>query len=128
VEVCELIGVVAGQSSFADECSRMGVAVRRPAECVAAADDQPNAAACADLRPYSVLLPTNINGICRELMLAIRQFRPGVVHCWSDLSNLIGGFVSSRMRVPRTVLGQRVLPPPLWFDRATADLYREAYR
>jgi glycosyltransferase involved in cell wall biosynthesis len=129
VEVCELVGVVAGQSSFADECHTMGVTVRRPGEGVAAADGlHDSAPAGADLQPYSRLLPANIANSCRALMLAIRQFRPSVVHCWSDLSNLIGGFVSSRMRVPRIVLGQRVLPPPLWFDKATADLYGQAYR
>jgi len=128
VEVCELIGVVAGQSSFADECDRIGVTVRRPGECVAAGDHLCDSAAGADLQPYSLLLPTNIANICRALMLAIRQFRPSVVHCWSDLSNLIGGFVSRRMRVPRIVLGQRVAPPPSWFDHAKANLYGRAYR
>jgi hypothetical protein len=41
---------------------------------------------------------------------AIKEFRPEIVHCWSDLANVIGGLVSTDLGVPRVVLGQRNLP------------------
>src|SRR6266704_2245788 len=128
VQVFELIGLPAGQPSFADEFARMGVRVRHPCEFSAAIGDGFDGAAIAGLQSFALLLPANAARICRALMLAIQEFRPSAVNCWSDISNLLGGFVSSRMRVPRIVLGLRVLPPPFWFDARKSDLYRQAYR
>ena len=80
------------------------------------------------LQPFAPLLPADVASVCWALTLVIREFRPRVVHCWSHLANVIGGFVAADAGVPRIVLGQRVLPPDFWFSASEADLYREAYR
>jgi glycosyltransferase involved in cell wall biosynthesis len=128
VQVLELIGVAADQASFAEEFTNIGVRLRHADEFSAAAGDDIASSVAAGLSPFALLVPANYASLCRASMLAIEDFRPSAVYCWSDTSNLIGGFASSRMRVPRIMLGQRVLPPPFWFDAFNSELYRQAYR
>lgn len=128
VQVLELIGVAGDQASFAEEFTNIGVRLRHADEFSAAAGDVIDSFVLAGLQPFVSLLPANCASLCRALMLAIEDFRPSSVYCWSDFSNLIGGFVSRRMRVPRIILGQRVLPPPFWFDALNSELYHQAYR
>jgi glycosyltransferase involved in cell wall biosynthesis len=61
------------------------------------------------------------------LRRAIECFRPCVVHCWSDVANIIGGLVAADLEVPRIALGLRSVPPPLTGHRHAA-LYRDGYR
>ena len=128
VQVFELIGTVSGQSSFASEFAKMGVKLRSPSEFSNVEKYDFASTEFGDLRPFAPLLPANSASLCRALLRAMREFRPSVVNCWSDLSNLIGGVVSTRMRVPRIVLGQRTSIAPFWFDAHKSDLYRQAYR
>jgi glycosyltransferase involved in cell wall biosynthesis len=127
VEVFELIGVVDGQWSFADEFAKLGVRTRRPDDVPGAAPDGPGDAAMAALQPFASLLLGDVARLCHALAAVIRERRPCAVNAWSDLSNLVGGFVAAEAGAPRIILGQRVLPPPFWFEPATADLYRQAY-
>ncbi|HEY8262997.1 MAG TPA: hypothetical protein VIG26_01430, partial [Methyloceanibacter sp.] len=122
VEVFELQGIVPGQASFADELIARGVKSRR-------ANDDDEFAAIDDcgLGPFASLLPTNIARICAAFAQAISEFQPRVVHGWSDFSNVVGGFVATKMGVERIVLAQRAFPPPFWYDAPHAEFYREAY-
>ena len=128
VHVFELIGLVAGQAGFAEEFAGRGVKLWRASDFFTPAEVLFPDAPIPALQPFAPLLPAKIATLCRALMVVIREFRPGVVHCWSHLANLIGGFVSSSVDVPRVVLSQRVSPPSFWFAAPEADLYREAYR
>jgi glycosyltransferase involved in cell wall biosynthesis len=128
IEVFELTGVVAGQASFAPEFAGAGVRVRHAREFAADPAGLAVDTAIAGLQRFAPLLPANFASLCGALSQEIREFRPNIVNCWSDLANLIGGFVSSSMWVPRIVLGQRVLPPSFWFAAPKSDLYRQAYR
>jgi glycosyltransferase involved in cell wall biosynthesis len=127
VEVLELRGVAAGQPGFEDELARLGVRSRRATEPILPVDDGFGSGACG-LAPFASLMPPDIATICAVLALAIEEFRPQVVHCWSDLSNVVGGFVSTRLGVPRIVLAQRTQPPPSRCDMLESGLYRKAYR
>ena len=128
VQVCELIGTVPGQPHFASEFANMGVQLRSPSEFPSGKERDSVSREFKDLQPFAPLLPENGAGPCRALQRVIQEFDPSIVNCWSDLSNLIGGFVSAKIHVPRIVLGQRVSIPPFWFDAHKSNLYRQAYR
>ncbi len=74
------------------------------------------------------MLPSDFPVLCEALASAIAEFRPRVVHAWSDLANVAAGFVSTTLKAPRVILGQRTAPPPYWFPAEEAELYRKAYR
>jgi hypothetical protein len=59
--------------------------------------------------------------------VAIARLRPHVVYCWSDLANLLGGFIAAQLQVASIVLGQRTFPPPFWVAPTVAEKYRRAY-
>jgi glycosyltransferase involved in cell wall biosynthesis len=84
-------------------------------------------ALCGALHPFVDLPRQRLFGICAGLSAAIRRLQPRVVYCWSDLANLLGGFVAAHLNVPRTILGQRTFPPPFWVDPPLAERYREGY-
>ena len=128
VQVFELIGTVAGQPSFASEFAKMSMRLRGPSEFSNGDKGDFANIQLYNLQPFAPLLPANSASVCGALLRVIQEFRPSIVNCWSDLSNLVGGFVSTKMRVPRIVLGQRVSIAPFWFDTHKSDLYRQAYR
>jgi glycosyltransferase involved in cell wall biosynthesis len=128
VQVFELIGTAPGQLGFASEFANIGVQLRSPSEFPSDKKRDSISRDLKDLEPFVPLLPENGAGLCRALQRVIQEFKPSIVNCWSDLSNLIGGFVSAKMHVPRIVLGQRVCIPPFWFDAHQSNLYRQAYR
>jgi Glycosyltransferase Family 4 len=127
VQVFELLGTSAGQASFTDEFLKLGVRVRHPREFAAAgnADDR---IILTRIESFAAILSAELPFLCRALTQAVKEIRPDIVHCWSDRSNLIGGFVSVGLQVPRIVFGNRVLPPPFWLESPVADVYRDAYR
>jgi hypothetical protein len=127
VHVFELIGVAAGQSSFTGELAQLRIGLTNARAIAAAAEDVAIGPALAALGPFRTVLPTNLVTLCRALALTIHKFQPAIVNSWSDVANVISGFVARSMDVPRIVLGQRVLPPPFWFAEAQSKLYRLAY-
>src|SRR5215510_165660 len=126
IEIFELAEVHA-QFGLDDEFWKLGITSRRPSDFY---DDILSRAAHqspSELARFAALLePLDITQVGEALARAIRDFRPGIVHCWSDPANVIGGIVAAAMGVARIVLGQRNVPP-LRMGIATADLYREAY-
>ena len=79
----------------------MGVKLRSPSEFSILEKYDFASTKFREPRPFAPLLPANSASLCRALLRAMREFRPSVVNCWSDLLNLIGGVVTTRMRVPR---------------------------
>jgi glycosyltransferase involved in cell wall biosynthesis len=127
IEIFELEGVVAGQSSFEREFASLGVRSTRACEIPLASDDRLDGVGRSSLEPFAPVLPRSFSTICSALARKIETYCPDVVHCWSDVANLIGGAVSTSMGVPRIVLGQRTMPPPYWVDGRSSDLLRDAY-
>jgi glycosyltransferase involved in cell wall biosynthesis len=128
VEVFELAGVHAGQFSFEPEFARLGIQSRRAADL---ADVETRAVDFPNVHGLQQFLPLldhfNIARLGLALEKAIREVRPEIVHCWSDISNVIGGYVAAALGVPRIVLGHRNAPA-LRMDPSTAAYYRKAYR
>jgi glycosyltransferase involved in cell wall biosynthesis len=125
VEVLELQGTVPGQSTFKDEMAALGVPLHHASEFPPVRPD----AAYDTLRldAFASILPGSAAAIAGQLAQAIRTLRPSVVHCWSDLSNVVGGFVATNLNVPRIILGLRVMPPSFWYPDEESELYRIAY-
>ena len=59
---------------------------------------------------------------------AIKDFRPEIVHCWSDFASAIGGLVATNLGVPGVVLGQRNVPAFRNIDGPEPYVCRDAYR
>jgi glycosyltransferase involved in cell wall biosynthesis len=124
VEVLELIGLAPGQASFEKEFTKAGVKVRRISDLPSL-----NSHGIPEgLAPFVSLLPRNLAQVCGSLRRSYEEFGPEVVHCWSNLTNIIGGFSAISFDIPRIVLGQRTFPPNHYFSAAEADLYCNAYR
>ena len=82
----------------------------------------------SELASFAPLLAhLNIAYIGAGLDRVIKEFRPSAVHCWSDVANVIGGLVATKIDVPRIVLCQRNVPP-CEMGLPQSDLYRDAYR
>src|SRR5262249_19508168 len=52
-------------------------------------------------------LPSWFSDRASSAAMAIRHYRPGVVHCWSKMPGFIAAFAACALGVPRVVLGQR---------------------
>ena len=64
----------------------------------------------------------------RALARIIREFRPEIVHCWSDFANVVGGLVATNVGVPTVVLGQRNVPAFRYVEGVAPYLCLDAYR
>jgi glycosyltransferase involved in cell wall biosynthesis len=126
VQLYELQDLAPGQPGFHAEMGALGVTsyrhssfsqTREPASTY----DHPW------LTPFVPILPQNYLTIAEGLAAAIEALRPSVVYCWSDFSNVMGGYIGGLIGVPRIVFGLRVMPPPVWFPVDQAELYRTAY-
>ena len=129
VQILEIIGVVPGQASFEEEFRALGVPPIRSLDIDR--DPYDEGVACeisASLEPHAAILPASRESMVAGFCAAIRRFAPEVIHCWSDLANILGGFTAIRLKVPRIVLGQRTFPPPYFLPPAAADGVLVAYR
>src|SRR5262249_12297055 len=125
VEILELEGVAPNQPSFHAELTMMGVRPRVASDLALDTDDSLQRIVALNLQPFAPVLHGRAARHSAAIELAIREFCPSVVQSWSDYSNLLAGFVSASLGVPRIVLGQRVMPPTFWFDDKKSDLYRK---
>jgi glycosyltransferase involved in cell wall biosynthesis len=130
VEIFEIAHLDAGYFTFADEFSRLGVRIRSAADFGDSAIGDGETADAFGLGPYASLFETfGSTALARALARSIEDTRPSVVHCWSDYTNVLGGFVATRLGVPKVVLAQRnVAPFRQGLPVSTVDLYRAAYR
>jgi glycosyltransferase involved in cell wall biosynthesis len=86
----------------------------------------PNAASELPSKP-AVSLPADMCKYAASVRSAILQYRPHVVHAWSDYAAIVGGSMAVALDVPRVVLGQRNVSPPSHLIENVAT-YREGYR
>jgi glycosyltransferase involved in cell wall biosynthesis len=126
VRVFELTGVVPGQANFEAELKQLGIPLWNSTLFAGARSDAKDVE--MPLAPFVSLLPANYLETCRALANAVADYAPDVVNGWSDIANVMGGFVAGTADVPCIVVGQRVLPPPFWYGEEPAALYRRAYR
>jgi glycosyltransferase involved in cell wall biosynthesis len=97
-----------GEGNFIDEFSQLGIKCHHPSKFMCSIVDDED---IYGLRQFAEIVEQlDIVALGRALANAIGQFRPAIVHCWSDLANVIGGLVATTLGVPTVVLGQRNVP------------------
>jgi glycosyltransferase involved in cell wall biosynthesis len=120
---------LAGEPDFIDEFSQLGIKCHHPFEFGGSVVGGDSAEDIHDLREFAQLVDhLDILPLGRALARAIREFRPEIVHCWSDLANVVGGFVATNVGVPTVVLGQRNVPAFRYVDGVAPYLCLDAYR
>src|SRR6516165_4607556 len=120
---------LAGQPDFIDEFSKLGIKCRHPFEFGGFVLSGDSVEDIHDLRQFAQLVDhLDIIPLGGALARAIREFRPEIVHCWSDLANVVGGFVATNVGVPTVVLGQRTIPAFRYVDGVAPYLCLDAYR
>jgi glycosyltransferase involved in cell wall biosynthesis len=128
VEIFYFAGV-AGEPDFIDEFTQLGINCHHPfklGDFIVSGDSVED---IHDLHQFAQLVDhLDIIPLGRALAKTIREFRPEIVHCWSDLANVIGGLVATNLGVPRVVLGQRNVPAFRYVDGVAPYLCLDAYR
>jgi len=128
VEIFTLAEVPAGDESLEPEFRKLAIKITSAVEF---GDTSQATAPGAD--PYGLdffapILPQlNVNRLASTLSQVIARFRPGVVHCWSEPSSVIGAIVAAAHEVPRTIIQFVNVPRPQQ-ELDGAELYRKAYR
>ena len=118
---------VLGAPDFTEEFSRIGIKCHYPSAFEA--DDEEDAEDVRGLERFAhLVVHLNVVAIGRALARTIREYRPEVVHCWSDFSNVVGGLTSTNLAVPRIVLGQRSVPVFRSADGIAPYICRAAYQ
>jgi glycosyltransferase involved in cell wall biosynthesis len=120
---------VAGQPEFIDEFSQLGVKCQHASDLGDLIVGGDSIEDIHSLRQFAQLVDhLDVVPLGRALARTIGEFRPEIVHCWSDLANVIGGLVATNLGVPRVVLGQRNVPAFRYVDGVAPYLCRDAYR
>jgi glycosyltransferase involved in cell wall biosynthesis len=120
---------VAGEPDFIDEFTQLGINCHHPFELGDFIVSGDSVEDIHDLHQFAQLVDhLDIIPLGRALAKTIREFRPEIVHCWSDLANVIGGLVATNLGVPRVVLGQRNVPAFRYVDGVAPYLCLDAYR
>ena len=120
---------VAGEPDFIDEFSQLGIKCHHPFELGGFIVGGDSVEDIYGLRQFAQLVDhLDIVPLGRALAKTIREFRPEIVHCWSDLANVIGGLVATNLGVPRVVLGQRNVPAFRYVEGVAPYLCLDAYR
>jgi len=119
----------AGEPDFNEEFSQLGIKCYSPAEFGDAFAGGERAEGIHDLRQFAQIVDhLDVVPLGRALARAIREFRPEIVHCWSDLANVVGGLVAINVGVPTVVLGQRNVPAFRYVDGVAPYVCSDAYR
>jgi glycosyltransferase involved in cell wall biosynthesis len=118
-----------GEANFIDEFSQLGIKCHHPSKFRDLIFDEDNVEDIYGLRQFAQLVDElDMVALGRALTKAIRQFRPAIVHCWSDLANVIGGLVATNLGVPTVVLGQRNIPAFRYIEGIAPYPCLDAYR
>jgi glycosyltransferase involved in cell wall biosynthesis len=117
------------EPNFIEEFSRLGIKCSHAFEAadsiVQVGDDQD----VQSVGNFALLVDhLDVLAIGRALAQAIKEFRPEIVHCWSDFANVIGGLISTELCVPKIVLSQRNMPAFRYVDGPGPYACRDAYR
>ncbi|TMJ79592.1 MAG: hypothetical protein E6G76_28250 [Alphaproteobacteria bacterium] len=114
---------------FLDEFSQLGIKCRHPFEYGDSAGGGNNIEDIHHLQQFVQLVDQlDVIALGRALARIIREFRPEIVHCWSDFANVVGGLVATNVGVPTVVLGQRNVPAFRSVEGVAPYLCLDAYR
>jgi glycosyltransferase involved in cell wall biosynthesis len=120
---------LAREPDFIDEFSQLGIKCHHRSEFEDAVVSEDHVEDIHGLGRFAQLVDhLEIVPLGRALARAIREFCPEIVHCWSDLANVVGGFVATNVGVPTVVLGQRNVPAFRYVDGVAPYLCLDAYR
>jgi len=128
IEIFTLAPVPAHDPSLMPEFATLGVRSSCAADFGAVpgrGEDDRQPEVLAQFRP--ILHHLDVVQLGAALQQVIRRFDPGVVHCWSEPSSVIGGLTAAELHVPRIIV-HLVNVPPFRLNLQGADLYRDAYR
>jgi glycosyltransferase involved in cell wall biosynthesis len=118
-----------GEVNFVEEFSQLGIKCRHAFEAADSMVRVNDGQDSQSLQKFSRLVDhLDVLTIGRALGRAIKEFRPEIVHCWSDFANVVGGIVSTNLCVPRVILAQRNVPAFRNIDGPEPYACREAYR
>jgi len=119
----------ASTPDFLDEFSQLGIKCRHPFECGDSAGGGDSIEDIHHLQQFVQLVDQlDVIALGRALARIIREFRPEIVHCWSDFANVVGGLVATNVGVPTVVLGQRNVPAFRYVEGVAPYLCLDAYR
>lgn len=130
IEIFTLASVVAAHdpSSMEAEFAALGIRLTCAADFGAMPCRREDGRGSHDLERFRPILQNlDVVQLGAALEQVIRRFDPGVVHCWSEPSSLIGGLVATALHVPRIII-RLVNVPPFRLNLPAVDLYRDAYR
>jgi glycosyltransferase involved in cell wall biosynthesis len=127
VEIVELTRTAREEFGFRDELGRFGLTPRSATDLTPSFRGSETSTDAHGLRPFEPLIPyLNVTDLGAALHRIMDEVKPEIVHCWSDVANVLGGFVALTVGVPRVVLALRSETP----ERRNVpqlDLYRDAY-
>jgi glycosyltransferase involved in cell wall biosynthesis len=116
-------------ANFVEEFSRLAINCRHAFEAAEPIGHESDGQDVQCLQKFVRLVDhLDVLTIGKALSRAIREFRPEIVHCWSDFANVIGGLVALNLSVPRVVLAQRNMPAFRYVDGPEPYACRDAYR
>jgi glycosyltransferase involved in cell wall biosynthesis len=128
IEIFTLAPVPAHDSSMEAEFAALGIRLSCAADFGDMSGKREDGRECHDLERFRPILQhLDVVQLGAALEQVIKRFDPGVVHCWSEPSSVIGGLVAAARRVPRIII-RLVNVPPFRLNLLGADLYRDAYR
>ena len=90
-------------------------------------DEFPHDLKSERLNGLALSLPDDMFNYVASVQSAILEYRPHVVHAWSDYAAIVGGKMAVALGVPRIILGQRNVSPPHHLREHIAT-FREGYR
>lgn len=129
VEIVELAPAATDHLSFRDELLQLGLRARRasgPPTLPASPEGSRHDA--YGLSPFAPMIPhLSITELGAALHQIMGEVKPEIVHCWSELANVVGGLVALNRGVPRIVLALRSVIAPKR-NAPDADLCRDAHR
>jgi glycosyltransferase involved in cell wall biosynthesis len=128
IEIFTLAPVPAHDPSIEVEFAALGIRSSCAADFGEMRCERADGQVSHGLERFRPILPhLDVMQLGAALEQAIRRFDPGVVHCWSEPSSVIGGFVAAALDIPRIII-RLVNVPPFRLNLPAADLYRDAYR
>lgn len=128
VEIFTLVDAPAGAASLEPEFRKLAVRITSAHGFGDISDTTAPKPDPYGLEWFAPILPQlNVAGLGSALGRVIARFRPGVVHCWSEPSSVIGAVVAAAHDVPRTIIQFVNVPRPQQ-ELGGTDLYRNAYR
>jgi glycosyltransferase involved in cell wall biosynthesis len=123
------LAALPGEPDFANEFSHLGIKCRHALEVGDSMAGGDHAGDVHGVEKFAQVVDhLDVIAIARALAQTIKEFRPAIVHCWSDFANVVGGLISTNLRVPKVVLGQRNVPAFRYVDGIAPYACREAYR